>query len=76
MHVLPFIHMLCNKSLQSGVLPDSEKSAAATPILKKPGLDPDFSSSYQSVSNLTYVSKIIKRLASSQLTAYLLKHHL
>ena len=46
-HDLPFIHMLCNKSLQSGILPGSKKSAAVTPILKKPGLDPDSSSSYQ-----------------------------
>ena len=75
-HVQPFIYMLCNKSLQSGILPDSEKSAAVTPILKKPGLDTDSSSSYRPVSNLTYVSKPIERLASSQLTAYLLNHHL
>ena len=53
-HVLPFIHMLCNKSLQSGILPDSEKSAAVFPILKKPGYSyhPDSSSSYRPVSNL------------------------
>ena len=75
-HVLPFIHMLCNKSLQSGILPDSENSAAVTPILKKPGLDLDSSSSYRPVSNLTYVSKLIERHASSQLTAYLLNYHL
>ena len=75
-HVLPFLHMLCNKSLQSGILPDSEKSAAVTPILKKPSLDPDSASSYRPVSNLTYVSKLIERLACSQLTAYLLNHHL
>ena len=75
-HILPFIHMLCNKSLQSGILPASEKSAAVTPILKKPGLDPNSSSSYRPVSNLTYVSKLIEHLASSQLIAYLLNHHL
>ena len=75
-HVLLFIHMLCNKSLQSCILPDIKKSAAVTSILKKPGLDPDSSSSYRPVSNLTYVSKFIERLASFQLTAYLLNHHM
>ena len=68
--------MLCNKSLQSDILPGSEKSAAVTPILKKPGLDLDSSSSYEPVSNLTYVSKLIERLVTSRLTFYLLNHHL
>ena len=53
-HVLPFIHMLCNKSLQSGILPGSKTSAAVIPILKKSDLDQDSSSSYRPVSNLTY----------------------
>ncbi len=75
-HILPFLHLLCNKSLNSGVLPDCEKSATITPILKKSGLDPDSAASYRPVSNLTYVSKLIERLACAQLTAYLHNHHL
>ena len=27
-HILPFIHMLCNKSLQSGILPDRKVSCS------------------------------------------------
>ena len=64
-HVLLFIYMLCNKSPKFGILPDNEKSAAVTLILKKPGLDLDYSSSYRPVSNLTSVYKLIERLASS-----------
>ena len=68
--------MLCNMLRQSGILPDSEKSAAVTPLLRKPSLDPDSASSYRLVSNSTYISKLIERLTCSQLTAYLLNHHL
>ena len=53
-----------------------KSGAAVTPIFKKLGLDPDSSSSYRPVSNFTYVSKLIERLAFSQLTAYLFNHHL
>ena len=39
--LLPFIHIMCNISMQHGVLPESEKSAIVTPILKKYDLDPN-----------------------------------
>lgn len=74
--ILPFLHLVCNSSLSSGVLPECEKAAVITPILKKPGLDIDSTSSYRPVSNLTFLSKLVERLASRQLTAYLQQHHL
>lgn len=69
--VLPFLHLVCCSSLNAGVLPACEKVAVITPILKKPGLDPDSSASYRPVSNLTFLSKLIERLVCLQLTAYL-----
>jgi hypothetical protein len=69
--VLPFLHVLCNSSLTSGMLPDSEKLAVITPILKKSGLDLDSASSYRPVSNLSYVSKLIERLVCRQLLTHL-----
>ena len=39
--LLPFINLICNTSLRDGVLPDAEKHAIVTPILKKADLDPD-----------------------------------
>jgi hypothetical protein len=74
--VLPFLHLLCNKLLQSGVLPDEEKLAAVTPILKKTALNHDIASSFRPVSNLTYVSKLIEHLAYSQLMTYQQSHSL
>ena len=75
-HLLPIIHLICNSSMLSGTLPDTEKLAIVTPILKKRDLDPDSAKSYRSISNLTYISKLIERLVSHRLTSYLSEHNL
>jgi hypothetical protein len=74
--ILPFLCLVCNSSLSSGVLPECEKVAIITPILKKPGLDIDCTSSYRPVSNLTFLSKLVERLVCRQLIAYLQQNHL
>ena len=42
---------------QHGLLPESQKAAIVTPILKKHDLDPDDVKSYRPISNLTFISK-------------------
>lgn len=69
--LLPFITAMCNKSLLEGHLPSSQKSAIISPVIKKSGLDPEDVRSYRPISNLTYMSKIIERMAYKQLTDYL-----
>ena len=63
--LLPF---MCNVTLQHGLLPESQKAAIVTPILKKHDLDPDDVKSYRPISNLTFISKVIERIVASQLT--------
>ena len=74
--LLPFIHIMCNISMQHGVLPESQKSAIVTPILKKYDLDPDDVRNYRPISNLTFLSKVIERIVASQLTGYLQENKL
>ena len=69
--LLPFICTMYNVSLQHGLLPESQKEAIVTPILKKHDLDPDDAKSYRPISNLTFISKVIERIVASQLTDYL-----
>ena len=69
--LLPFICIMCNVSLQHGLLPESQKAAIVTPILKKHDLDPEDVKSYRPISNLTFISKVIERIVASQLTGYL-----
>ena len=74
--ILPFIHFICNTSLRDGVLPDAEKHAIVTPILKTADLDPDNTKSHRPISNLSFVSKLIERIVYHRLTSYLSQHNL
>ena len=57
--------------LVAGVVPSTLKSAYIMPILKKSDLDPLDAKSYRPISNLSVVSKLLERLVSRQLVAYL-----
>ena len=52
------------------MLPISHKRAIITPILKKPGTDPSLAANYRSISNLSYISKVIELIVAVQLTDY------
>ena len=60
--------------MREGILPDSEKLALVTPIVKKTGLDINCVSNYRPISNLTFLSKLIEHLACRQLIFYLNEH--
>ena len=55
----------------SGVFPSVNKSGVVEPLLKKPSLDPRDLKNYYSVSNLPFLSKVMKRLVLSQLNEHL-----
>ena len=74
--VLPIIWAMCNTSLTKGHLPASQKEAIITPIVKKPGLDPDDAKSYRPISNLSFISKVLERIVSHQVREYLLRSDL
>ena len=69
--LLPYLTAMCNASLSEGVLPQSEKHAIVTPLLKKPSLDAALLTNYRPVSNLSFVSKLVERLVAEQLINYL-----
>jgi hypothetical protein len=69
--LLPFLTAMCNASILEGQLPQAQKHAIVTPLLKKSSLDPSDLKNYRPVSNLTFVSKIVEKLISEQLIAYL-----
>jgi len=67
----PFLCRLFCWSLQHGVVPSRMKSSYVTPILKKAGMDSADPTSYRPISNLPVLSKLLERLVSQQLVAYL-----
>lgn len=71
LEVAPFITHMINCSLASAIVPAELKTAAVTPILKKPGLDHLNMDNYRPISNLTFLSKILEKVVASQLRSYL-----
>ena len=71
--LLPFIHIMCNSSLTSGVLPASQKKAIVivTPRLKKVGMDENELGTFRPVFNLSFMSKIIEKIVARQFIRYL-----
>src|SRR6218665_2549751 len=67
----PYITSLFNSSLSSGAFPTCYKDAYVTPRLKKLTLPHCELSSYRPISNLSFLSKLLERVVSIQLTEYL-----
>ena len=74
--VLPMITAIVNKSLTHGHFPSDLKHALIKPHLKKPGLDTNELNHYRPVSNLHFLSKIIKKIVVSRLEEHMYAHNL
>ena len=70
----PIIAHLCNKSLSTGVFPNSLKIAVVKPIFKS-GIDTDMHN-YRPISNLDFISKIFERVVYQQLMDHLNKENI
>ena len=60
-----------NDSLSSGDVQVSLKQAAVLPLLKKQGLDSEQMKNYGPVSNLPYVSKLLKKVVANKIMTYM-----
>ena len=69
--LLPFLTLLCNRSLQEGILPPSQKRSLVFPAVKRDGLDSSDPANYRPISNVSFISKIIEKIVANQLTNYL-----
>ncbi|XP_071482972.1 uncharacterized protein [Diadema antillarum] len=69
--LLPILTKVVNGSLQAGEVPESMKQAIVTPRLKKDNLPRNELSSYRPISNLSFVAKLVERIAASQIKDYL-----
>ena len=69
--LLPFITRLCNTSIREACLPEFQKRAIITPVIKKAGSDVGDVKNYRPISGLTFLSKVIEKVVAKQLVAYL-----
>ena len=73
--VLPLLTKIINLSLILGEMPDDLKLAIIKPLLKKLGLDL-VKQNYRPVSNLTFLGKLIERVAALQVIDHLQANNL
>jgi len=71
-----FLSALWNMSLGTGVVPASFKTAVVTPLINKSSMDVNSLHSYRPISNLSFVSKLLERLVSTQLQSHVVTHSL
>ncbi len=67
---------IINLSLSLGYVTKTLKLAAIKPLIKKPQLDPKYLVNYRPISNLPFLSKILEKVASSQLYSFLEKNYI
>ena len=69
-YLTPVIMKIVNESILTNTVPDTMKGAIVTPLIKKSNLDPDNLKNYRPVSNLSFISKLLERAVSVQLSDY------
>ena len=73
--IAPLLTALINCSVENGVFPDKLKEAFLRPLPKKINLDP-IKKNYRPISNLAFVGKLIKCIASKQIISHIDKQNL
>ena len=69
-NIIDIIMHIIHLCLSISVFPSSCKSAVVLTLIEKPDLDPQVFKNYRSVSNLSFLSKLIEKVISSRI----LKH--
>ncbi len=72
----PAVLTIINSSLSSGVIPSCLKHSVIRPFLKKPNLDPSDFSHFRPISTLPFLSKVLEKIVSLQLSAFLTDHNI
>jgi len=67
----PFIARMFNHSFAIGRFPSTWKHAIVKPLLKQAGAEESSPANFRPVSNLSFISKVLERIANKQLTEYL-----
>ena len=69
--LLPILTKVVNSSLTSGTFPDTFKQSIITPVLKKSSLDHNILKHYKPVANIKFISNVIEKAASCQVTNHI-----
>ena len=67
---------IVNCSLETGIFPNTLKTAFVRPLLKKHTLDPSVLSNFRPISHLPFLGKILEKAVLKQLDAFLQKNEI
>ncbi len=67
---------IINSSLSLGYVPKTFKLGVIKPLIKKTQLDPKDLVNYRPISNLPFLTKILEKVASSQLYSFIEKNYI
>ncbi len=62
---------MLNRCLETGITPDLLKHETVHPLLKKTNLDPTVLGNFRPISNLSFIVKILEKIALQQLQSFL-----
>ena len=74
--MLPSLTHIINLSLASGIFPKLLGHAIISPIIKKVTLDSNELQNYRPVSNIAYISKLIEKVVTKQITDHMSLYNL
>ncbi|XP_051559722.1 uncharacterized protein LOC127444402 [Myxocyprinus asiaticus] len=74
--ILPALTHIINTSLLTGTFPTTFKQARATPLLKKPALNPTQIEHYRPVSLIPFMAKTLEMAVFNQISAYVSQNKL
>ena len=69
--LLPILTKVVNSFLTSGTFLDTLKQSIITPVLKKSSLDHNIPKHYRPVANIKFMSKVIEKVTSFQVTNHI-----
>jgi len=72
----PVIAAICNSSFQQVTFPQRCKKAIVRPLPKKSTMNPQDPSSCRSISNLSFLSKVIEKVVDSTFSEHIDDYHL
>ena len=71
--LMSLITDIVNMSLRESIIPKSLKTALIRPLLEKAGLYRGILKKFRTVSNLTFISKVVEKVISGRLNEHLTK---
>ena len=67
--IKPITHII-NASIYSAIFPEDFKCAHVNPVLKKTTLPKEELNSYRSISNLSFISKLLEKVVANHLSSH------